>query len=652
MLLKKKIPYLIQQTLLMTALTLGKFIALYYMTENTKSILPAAFRTGILLLVLYSLVNLVISRRLFSFRLLFHELLALIVLSDLLYFRYFNVLPSIMDIQFLKVLPEIKESVVSLFNPIFLMFFADILPILLHHSHMKADRGSSDPGVLISLAAAMIILFLVFTDFSLSGLKSSGQAYARFGLLHYHFSQLPGVLGEEIKASVENKDEHKDSENNTEETKIDTPEPSLKKVEAPPRYFGAAKGRNVIVIQVEALQDFVVNMKYNGQVLTPNLNKLLTKDTIYFNRFYQQLGKGGTSDAEFVTQNSLYPSMDLPAYSKYQNNKFMGLPMILRDKGFNTMAFHAYKPEFWNRQTIYPVLGYDRFINMNDFNRDEIFGWGLSDKHFFWQSAAILAKAKQPFYSFLVTLSSHHPYALPKKYKIIQLKPEHQGKTLGNYLQAINYTDEAIGLFIEQLKQRGLYENTIIVLYGDHRAIPNGVPENDKLMSGILGHIYTYDESLNVPLIIHLPGSGIIETNITVGGQMDFLPTMLNLMGIKEKRVKIFGQDLLNANSGFVASQTQMIKGSFIDDYKIFVMSRDGVFEHSKAWDLSSREPVDLELCRDGYERALREIQESEYILANDLIQEFVTLGEADTAFSNTYRKLNDFFDRLILFLR
>lgn len=650
MLLNKKLPYLIQQTFIMTVLTLCKFVALYYITENTKAMLPAVIRTFILLLALYSLANLVLSRRWFSMRLLFHELLALIVLSDLLYFRYFNVLPSITDIQFLKVLPEIKKSIASLFNPVFLLFFADILPLLLHHFHMKAEKKSSDPRALTALAFAMVFVFLAFTDFSLNKIKSSGQAYARFGLLHYHFSQLPGVIGKED--TVNDKDEFKEKANSTEKIKKVNHKLEIKKVEAPPRYFGAAKGRNVIVIQVEALQDFVINMKYNGQVLTPNLNRLLTKDTIYFNRFYQQLGKGGTSDAEFVTQNSLYPSMDLPAYSKYQNNKFMGLPMILRDNGFNTMAFHAYKPEFWNRQTIYPVLGYDRFVNMNDFNRDEIFGWGLSDKHFFWQSAAILGKTKQPFYSFLVTLSSHHPYALPKKYKKIQLKPENQGKMLGNYLQAINYTDEAIGTFIDQLQQRGLYENSIITIYGDHRAIPNGVAENDKQMAGLLGHVYTYDESLNVPLIIHLPGSGINETNITVGGQMDFLPTMLNLLGIREKRIKLFGQDLLNAESGFVASQTQMIKGSFIDDYKIFVMSRDGVFEHAKAWDLSSREPVDLELCRDGYERALRDIQESEYILANDLIQEFVTMGETDTAFSNAYRKVNDLMDRIVILFK
>ncbi|MDD3706215.1 MAG: hypothetical protein PHC45_09175, partial [Clostridiaceae bacterium] len=146
---------------------------------------------------------------------------------------------------------------------------------------------------------------------------------------------------------------------------------------------------------------------------------------------------------------------------------------------------------------------------------------------------------------------------------------------------------------------------------------------------------------------IHIPGTDIIETNTIVGGQMDFLPTMLNLLGIKEIRPKIFGQDLLNAKSGFVASQTYMIKGSFIDDEKIFVMSRDGVFENSKAWKLSTREPVDVELCRNSYERALREIKKSEYILANDLIHEFISLGEAPATFSSAIKSASSFIDRV-----
>jgi phosphoglycerol transferase MdoB-like AlkP superfamily enzyme len=562
-------------------------------------------------------------------------MLALIVLSDMLYFKYFNMLPEVRDLQFLRVLPSIWDSIKSLFSDMYLLLFADALLLTIHHYANKKQEKPSEPRVISSLIAASIMLILISADYSLSGIKSSGQAYERFGLLHYHISQILNTLPVS------------DNDNNPNINEL-LAEKDMKTIEKNPRCFGTAKGRNIIVIQVEALQDFVINMNYNGQEVTPNLNKLMLTDSIYFNRFYQQLGKGCTSDAEFVTQNSLYPSMDLPAYSKYQNNRFMGLPMIMRENGYSTYAFHAYKPEFWNRQNIYPMLGYDRFINMNDYELNETFGWGLSDKCFFEQSAEYIYNAKQPFYSFLITLSSHHPYALPQKYKKVQLQPEHKDTLLGRYIQIINYTDEALGLFIDKLKEYGLYENSIITIYGDHRGIPSGVAENDSLMSELLGREYTFAESLNVPLLVHIPGTDIHETNSIVGGQMDFLPTMLNLLGIRENRLKLFGQDLLNAEKGFVASQSNMIKGSFIDDNKIFVMSRDGVFEHSSAWYLSSNEPVDLELCRDGYERALREIWESEYILANDLIQEFITFGDTNTTFSSALKATLDLKNRVV----
>jgi len=619
----------------MTAFTLCKFIVLYYVTSKPQNLLINILRTSMLLLAIYTLMNLVIARRSFPVRMAFHKILSLTVLTDLLYFKYFNMLPEITDLHFLMFLPKIWDSIISLFSGVYILLFADALLLTIHHYANKKQEKPAEPRIIPSLIAASVMLILTFSDFSLSGIKSSGQAFQNFGLLHYHISQIFNTI----------QDIDNNNNPNINNIKIDK---GMKTAKKNPRCFGTAKGRNIIVIQVEALQDFVINMNYNGQEITPNLNKLLLWDSIYFNRFYQQLGKGNTSDAEFVTQNSLYPSMDLPAYSKYQNNRFMGLPMIMRENGYNTYAFHAYKPEFWNRQNIYPMLGYNRFINMNDFELDETFGWGLSDKCFFEQSVEYISNAKQPFYSFLITLSSHHPYALPQKYKKIQLQPEHKDTLLGRYIQIINYTDEALGLFIDKLKEYGLYENAIIAIYGDHRGIASGVTENDRLMSELLGYEYTYAESLNVPLLIHIPGTDIHETNSIVGGQMDFLPTMLNLMGIKEDRLKLFGQDLLNAEKGFVASQSNMIKGSFIDDNKIFVMSRDGVFEHSSAWYLNSNEPVDLELCRDGYERALREIRESEYILANDLIQEFVTFEDTHSTFNSALKGASDLKNKII----
>src|SRR5699024_2322036 len=105
---------------------------------------------------------------------------------------------------------------------------------------------------------------------------------------------------------------------------------------------------------VEALQNFVVDHFYDGQEITPNINKLLKEEgSLYFSNYYQLTGMGNTSDSEFVTQNSLYPSLKESSYVLHEDKTFYGLPWILRDEGYTSWVFHGYKPEFWNRDKAY-----------------------------------------------------------------------------------------------------------------------------------------------------------------------------------------------------------------------------------------------------------------------------------------------------------
>jgi phosphoglycerol transferase MdoB-like AlkP superfamily enzyme len=148
---------------------------------------------------------------------------------------------------------------------------------------------------------------------------------------------------------------------------------------------GAAKGKNLIMIQVEALQEFVINAKINGQEITPNLNKWIKKSA-YFNNFFYQVSAGGTSDAEFMSNNSLYPSPSGAAYYLYPNNEYNSLPKSLKDNGYSTAALHGFKGTFWNRDVMYKAVGFDNFYSERDFNIDSTVGLGLSDKSFLNQS--------------------------------------------------------------------------------------------------------------------------------------------------------------------------------------------------------------------------------------------------------------------------
>ncbi len=153
------------------------------------------------------------------------------------------------------------------------------------------------------------------------------------------------------------------------------------------KYTGIGKGKNLIVIQVEALQNFVINLHYDGQEITPNLNRLIQEQgTLYFDKYFQLIGRGNTADAEFVSNNSLYPSMDEPTYSQYEGNTFYGLPWVLRDNGYTAWVFHGYEKEFWNRERAYPNQGFQRFISEEDFDLVETIGFGISDEEFYKQS--------------------------------------------------------------------------------------------------------------------------------------------------------------------------------------------------------------------------------------------------------------------------
>ncbi|NLK75779.1 MAG: LTA synthase family protein [Clostridiales bacterium] len=394
------------------------------------------------------------------------------------------------------------------------------------------------------------------------------------------------------------------------------------------KHYGIGRGKNLIVIQLEAFQEFVINREYEGQEITPNLNKLLERDTIFFDRYYSNTGKGNTADAEFTSMNSLYPLIDGEIYRLYEKNTFRGLPWLLKEQGYDTFVVHGFEGEFWNRENAYPYQGFNDYISMEDLEQDEIIGMGISDKSVFRQLSEILKVQKEPYFSFVITLTNHHPYVLEEQFQTLELKEEDQGTAFGSYLQTVRYTDEAIGQFIDDLKAMGLYDNTVIALYGDHHGLNCGMEENQTRMTEFLGKPYDYDEMLNVPLIIHVPGSGVKEKNSITGGQIDFMPTISNIMGIDIDDAFIVGQDLVNAEEGFVAFTTYLFEGSFVKDDLMFQISREGIFEGSRAWNIETGQEEDASLYKKEHERALLLKKISKEILEQNLIEKYTSRDE------------------------
>ncbi|MDO5125920.1 MAG: sulfatase-like hydrolase/transferase, partial [Ruminococcus sp.] len=145
-------------------------------------------------------------------------------------------------------------------------------------------------------------------------------------------------------------------------------------------YSGIFKGKNVIVIHAESIQNFMMDTYINGEQLTPNLNKL-AREGLYFSNFYAQESVGTSSDSEFTFASSLMPASSGTVAINYWDRDYKTTQSMLRDMGYYTFSMHGNNGSYWNRLNLHKSLGYDKFFNYTtDFDIDETIGLGLSDK--------------------------------------------------------------------------------------------------------------------------------------------------------------------------------------------------------------------------------------------------------------------------------
>ena len=350
-----------------------------------------------------------------------------------------------------------------------------------------------------------------------------------------------------------------------------------KNMQSTNEYTGIFEGKNVIAIHAESLQNFAIGLEFNGQEVTPNLNKLV-KESLYFNNFYAQVGVGTSSDSEFTYATSLLPANSGTVFVNYYNNKFTTIQNLLNDKGYYVFSMHGNDGDFWNRLTMHQNMGYDKFYAKSSFVIDEEYGLGLSDESFFRQAVSMLKDIDEnignPYYGTLITLTNHTPWDDADKISELDLslkvnvngnmvvRDYLEGKPLGDYIKSMNYMDKAIGQFLDNMEDEGLLDDTVIVIYGDHDAriskrnydyMYNYDPVNDKLLdeddNGYREfNDYDYELSKSVPLIIwskDLEEPKVIDTPM---GMIDVMPTLGNMLNIYNKYA--LGNDIMNIDDG------------------------------------------------------------------------------------------------------
>ncbi|WP_342667801.1 LTA synthase family protein [Cohnella panacarvi] len=521
---------------------------------------------------IFCLIEWFATKRKILYYVIVNLLVTVLYFAVLMYYKYYGIIATYHALKQADKVTKVGNSTYSLMDPYYLLVFFDVivLAVFLIWAHYKSKsapkpirpRPFRKPAISVMITLSVSLCF--FNIWTNKASMNENKQAKEMGILNYEIYT--------IFADSTEEEDWVEMEDITQST-ID----QLKGITAAaaPKYAGVAKGKNVIIIQMESFQNFLIGLTLDGKELTPNMNKL-ANDEFHFNHFYTMVGQGTTSDAEFVVNTSLYVPKHEPATDNYVRKALPSLPKLLSGQGYNTATFHTNQVDFWNRKELYSAIGFDRYYDRDYFGDDDHVAFGASDEVLYDKSFDKLQEMSasgQPFYAQLIAMSSHHPYEIPKDKVRFDLPEEFDGTLVGHYLEAQNYSDYALGQFIDKLKSSGLWDNSIVLLYGDHQGLPlYSLDKREKsLMENILGHEYGYTDMFNVPLIAHVPGVSYPAKLDTAGGQVDILPTLANLMGLSLDQQIHFGQDLFNQTVNKLPMRHFLPSGSVFTERKLFL---------------------------------------------------------------------------------
>ena len=575
----------------------------------------------ILLMNPYSLIALILSiflffkgKKAYWFIFIGGFLLTFLLYANVVYFRFFSDFLTFSTLNQASNVESMGGAVSASFKWYDFVYFLDTIVylfILIFKRSWLDKRVFSKKFVPVVMAASIALFFLnlAFAETDRPELltRTFDHKYLVKYLGPYNFTVYDGV-----KTIQNNQQKALASEDDLTRVLNYTKQ---KNTEPNSEYYGIAKKKNIIKIHLESFQTFLINKKVNGKEVTPFLNKLSTgnDDFRYYPNFFHQTGQGKTSDSEFTMDNSLYGLPQGSAYSLKGDNTYQSLPAILDQKeGYTSDVMHGDYKTFWNRDQIYKHFGIDKFYDATyyDMSDENVVNLGLKDKPFFKASAEYQSKMKQPFYSHLITLTNHYPFTLNSEDASID-KPNTGDSTVDGYIQTAHYLDQALEQYINDLKTKGLYDDSVIMIYGDHY----GISENhNNAMEKLLGEQITpakFTDLNRTGFWLKIPGkNGTVDE--TYAGQMDVMPTILHLVGIDSKNYLMFGTDMLSKDHNDVIP---FRNGDFITkDYK-FV---NGKVYSNKNNELITTPPKDLEKNKKQVEK---DLEMSDDVLNGDLFR-------------------------------
>ena len=420
------------------------------------------------------------------------------------------------------------------------------------------------------------------------------------------------------------------------------------------KYTGMFEGKNVIMMHLESMMTFFVDLKINGVEITPNLNKL-TKEGLYFSNFYPEISVGTSSDTEFTVNTSLLPVSSGTVFVSYYNREYVSLEKLLSDKGYYTFSMHGNKASMWNRNKMHPSLGYKDMYFEDKYNIDEVVGLGLSDHSFYNQIMPILTDIENKntnYMGTIITLSNHTPFndldhypELDLTYKTTKINEETgveeevvydylEGTKLGNYIKSAHYADVALGEFFDSINNSDVMKNTVFVMYGDHDAKLNRSEfnryynynfETGEIKSSddptYINYDY-YQNELNrkTPLIIWSKNKKLRTEIKYPMGMIDVLPTISNMLGIKN--VFALGHDIFETKNDNIVP---FPNGNYLTKKVYYNASKEEYMP-------LTNEPID-----ENYIKECKDYTENIIELSNDIIVYDLIKNEKDRI--NNYEK-------------
>ena len=520
---------------------------------------------GFLIIAILFSPLLFIKKRKNLFAIILASIICILILVDHVYYSYFSALPTMGILSNAGEAVDVIPAIMTLLEPILALYIFDIILIIVFYKQInywinnvknKFELPKTKWKTSLLVTGLIVIVAGTFAanmrgDASLEyminrsyGPTTSAQSYSLLGshiidIARFVIQETSHLSDEQVQEISTWIADNKPSNNSVMMAKMSVG--GAKTSVATTDLSGIAAGKNIIMIQVESLGGFAINQTIEDQAITPNLNKLAT-ESYYYPNAVSTISGGHTSDADFTVNTSYFPFDDAAVFVRFGQDNFTSLPKNLIKNGYSAYAYHGFNRNFWNRNATYSSIGYQKFYAADNYQGGTKINMGLDDDTFLTQTAEYIAKQPKPSFSYVVTLSSHVPFSLPDNLKGLDIDTDAYREDVGNYLLSINYTDRMLGKFFEKLKSAGLYDDSLIVVYGDHN------PVMDSFTAGTVTYDSESAQNKEVPMFIKLPNSTESKTITKTATQLDIMPTILDLAGISTNDL-MFGRSLATDSS-------------------------------------------------------------------------------------------------------